>query len=309
VVRKNILIIGANGFLGKNLALHYQNRKNLNITLLDRDEIKYRGENFKIYKHDILEKKGLEEILKNQDVIYNFAGHSGALKSFYEYKKDIDINCMGMLNILDIIKEFSRKPLVVFPSSRLVYGKPRRIKIDEKNPKNPESIYAIHKLTVENYLKSYNNLFNIPYLIFRISIPYGFYKNIDIHKSYGIINYFINLAINDETITVYGDGSQKRDIINVYDLNTAIFKAVHDSKLKNKIFNLGGIEVLSIYEIAELIKEILGGRVESIKWDEDLKKIETGDMVLDSSNIYNQINFMPEIKLRKHLLEIKEEIK
>ncbi len=306
--KNNIVIIGANGFLGKNLAFHYKNAAEYNITLVDKDKIQYKIKKARVVKQNILDKKGLKNLLKKQDVVYNFAGHSGALDSFYEYKRDVDLNCLGMLNILDIIKDFSRKPLVVFPSSRLVYGKHEDIKINEKSRKKPNSIYAIHKLTVENYLKAYKNLFDIPYLIFRISIPYGFYKNIDIHKSYGIINYFINLGKNGRTIKVYGNGSQKRDIINVYDLNTAIFRAVHKANLKNNVYNLGGTEVLSIYEIAKLIKEEIGGNIEKTRWEENLKKIETGDMVLDSSKLYKSIDFKPKINFKNHLKEIKREI-
>lgn len=302
---KNILIIGANGYLGRNLSKYYENKTDFNVTLLDINGIDYTSR-FPVVRNDILNKKKLENNLKNKDLIYNFAGHTDIPGSFDNYKKDIQLNCLGMLNILDSVKNFTKKPLIVFPSSRVVYGKSSKKKIDEKSPRKPDSIYGIHKESVENYLMAYNNLYDIPYLIFRLSIPYGFHSGLFMKNSNGFINYLLGKTINNETINIFGNGNQRRDIININDFNEIIFKAVHELKLKNNIYNLGGTEVRSILEIAEMIVEILGGKIEFVKWDRRLKKLETGDMVLDSSRLYKKIHYCPEIKLKDYLISIAE---
>ncbi|WP_170287527.1 NAD-dependent epimerase/dehydratase family protein [Aquibacillus halophilus] len=302
---KKILIIGANGFIGSHLARYYSkhNDNEYSITLACRDisTVDLHSDHIHAIELDVLDKKHLQPLLSGYDVIYNFAGHSGALSSFYNYNQNLEVNCRGMLNILDTVKDFENKPLIVFPSTRLVYGHTTSEKVNELFTPQPNTIYGSNKLAAENYLQSYSNLFDIPYLIFRISIPYGLFDTKETSGNYGFINYFINRALNGDPIQIYGDGTQKRDIIYIQDLVSILYKSVHEFKLRNNILNLGGTEVISVGEIADLVANKFGTNVNKINWTKELERIETGDMVLDSSALYSQIGFTPQFKLKDYL--------
>ncbi|GAB6099407.1 NAD-dependent epimerase/dehydratase family protein [Halanaerocella petrolearia] len=307
---KKILILGVNGFLGRNLALHYLRQGYHNVIISDIQESDFVNNiDFEFTKLNILNKNKLKQVLLDVDLIYNFVGHAGSLDSFYNYEDNLEINCKGMLNILDIIKDFSKKPMVIFPSSRLIYGQNKNITVEENSPKNPNTIYGIHKLAVENYLKAYNNLFGIPYLIFRISIPYGYYeRNLEL-ENHGLINIFIKQILENDVIKIYGKGEQRRDFIHVKDLSQIIYKAVHKEKLINSVFNLGGKEVFSIKDIANIISKIFGGEVEEVEWKQKLSRVETGDMILDSTKLYNEVKFSPNAKFRDYIKNLKTHIK
>lgn len=304
---KNILILGANGFLGSNMVSYYRKKEFCNVTLADLAKPKiYLNNKFEFINLNLLDKERLKEVLVDKDIIYNFVGHKGVLDSFINYNDDLEINCRGMLNILDIIKEFEKKPLIVFPSSRLVYGgSQNKTILDETDCENPDTVYGTNKLAAENYLKSYNNLYDIPYLIFRISIPYGYHFD-KINKNNGIVNFFIKRALNGKNIKIFGDGMQKRDIINVRDLIKIIGNTIHKCKIKNQVFNLGGNEVFSIVEIAETISDYYNVNVINEKWDDNNKRVETGNLILDNSKIIKRIKYQPMMNLNKFLKRLKE---
>src|ERR1700690_4402616 len=100
---------------------------------------------------DIRDEDKVERVVKEQDIIFNMAGKSGAADSNKTPMNDLDVNCRGHLTVLEACRRYNPRVTIIFPSSRLVYGKPRYLPVDEVHPLAPDSIYAVHKLTVENY--------------------------------------------------------------------------------------------------------------------------------------------------------------
>jgi nucleoside-diphosphate-sugar epimerase len=98
----------------------------------------------------------------------------------------------------------------------------------------------------------------VPYLILRISNPYGPYQAAK-NKGYGIINYFIQLALRGEPIRLFGDGSQIRDFVYVEDLMDILLCAIAAPACHNQIFNLGGRNPISLRATAEAIALAAGG--------------------------------------------------
>jgi len=307
-MRKKILIIGGLGFIGKNLYLSLLQDGHA-VTILThtmRDE----GDGFltpavkgHILSGSILNKPFLEEALAGYDVIFSLAGSSGAADSIKDPYHDLNTNLQGHLNILEACKKINPKVLLIFPSTRLVYGKPNTETVSESHPLCPESIYAIHKITTEQYYLMYYHLYGIRCIIYRIANPYGPYQRFGSNQ-YGILNWFIHKALNKETIELYGDGRQMRDFIHIQDV-ISLFKISMDSEqIVGRIFNVGSGHGTSLIEAAAAIAKCIPDTNIVLKpWPEIDKKIETGDYVSDIRLISSEMGWRPMINIEDGIRE------
>lgn len=294
-----VVIIGANGTIGRRFTNLYKKR-GVELYLAD-----IQGTD-DISNLDILDKDSIKSFLPEKfDLLFHFAGLSGALDSFNNYENNVNVNNIGLLNILDVVKDMEQKPTVIFPSSRLVYGTQNSEVVSVTDIPNPNTIYGCNKHACENYLKSYWNLYNIPYLIFRISIPYGEFDIRD--RLYGIVNIFIKRALDKEVIKILGDGEQKRDYIAIDDM-FIIINNIIEKGIINRLYNLGGVETYSIKELAQLVISYLPTNIEFTEWSEKVKKIETGSMILDSEDTYKDAEYKPIYHLNKYIGNIVKEV-
>ena len=186
-----ISILGANSYIARNY-IYYLNKEHKD------SEIKLYGHSDKqidAYKNYIkIDFSNINELNKidwNTDYIYIFIGKTGTLNGFIEYENFLDINEKYLLHILNKYMEKKSKAKIIFLSTRLVYKESKK-PLTEDMPKDFKTIYAINKFACENYLKMYNNLYNIPYVILRLCVPYGSYKSGKL--SYGLMGFFINKA-------------------------------------------------------------------------------------------------------------------
>src|SRR5512133_222806 len=153
---KNVLVTGGLGFIGLNISQRLL-ELGANVTVLDNfmpTEISRHLSalltHIKVAISDIRDEEKVERVVRDQEVIFNLAGKSGAADSNKTPLNDLDINCRGHLNVLEACRVFNPGVAIVFPSSRLVYGKPLYLPVDEKHPLAPESIYGGHELVVED---------------------------------------------------------------------------------------------------------------------------------------------------------------
>jgi nucleoside-diphosphate-sugar epimerase len=161
---------------------------------------------------------------------------------------------------------------------------------------SPESIYAVHKIAAENYLRVFRRTANLRSIVVRLTNPYGPHQSHE-SRSYGILNRFIRAAARGEEITIFGDGSQRRDYIFVDDVIRAFLLLPLSERCHNETFNLGGLESISLGAAAEHIAQLAGNKVKSAPWPDDFALIETGDFRSDCSKIQRLIGFRPETPL------------
>ena len=307
-IRKKILIIGGLGFIGKNLYLSLVQDGHA-VTMLThtmRDE----GDGFvtpEVKEHilsgSILDKAFLEEALASYDVIFSLAGSSGAADSIKDPYHDLDTNLKGHLNILEACKKINPKVLLIFPSTRLVYGKPDTETVSEQHPLRPESIYAIHKITTEQYYLMYYHLYGIRSIIYRVANPYGPYQRFG-SNHYGILNWFIHKAIHREKIELYGDGSQVRDFIHIQDVIKLFKISMDNERIVGRIFNVGSGKGTSLIQAAKAISTCVPETNIVLKaWPEIDQKIETGDYISDITLVNNETGWQPLINIEDGIRE------
>jgi UDP-glucose 4-epimerase len=299
-MKQKIIILGGLGFIGKNLFTSLV-RDHYDVTILT-DIITEIDDDFLtpsvrkcIIEGSILDKNFIDRVLIGYDVIFSLAGSSGASDSIKDPYKDLESNLKGHLNILEACRSHNHKALLIFPSSRLVYGKPQRNPVDELHPLCPESIYAIHKLTTEHYYLLYKRLHNINCIIYRISNPFGPYQKFG-SNHYGILNWFIHKAIHNEEIEIYGDGEQKRDFLYIDDLINLFKISLDNQKMYGKIYNVGFGKGFSIREAVEIISiQVPQTKVKFKPWPEIDEKIETGDYISDIGLLKREVGWEPKI--------------
>ena len=240
--------------------------------------------------------------VKNQTIVFDFAGSSGALVSNQEPFRHLEEECNPHLSLFQACAEADEPPVVAFCSSRLVYGKPIYLPVDEEHPLSPLNIYAVHKITLENYLKVFSGVRGLRFCVMRLSNPYGPYQPFET-KNYGIINVFIRLAARGSPIVVFGDGRQKRDYIFVDDVVSAFFVTAMTEKCHGQIFNYGGRENISIIDAVQLISRLSGGTPVQYKpWPRDYETIETGDYQTDMQKIDQYTTLPSQAPLREGFL-------
>lgn len=300
---RKVLVTGGLGFIGLNLSQRLLDLGG-EVTLLDNfapsdlpSVLAERQGMLRMVVADIRDEDKVERVVRDQEIMFNLAGKSGAADSNKSPVLDLDINCRGHLTLLDACRRVNPAMSVVFPSSRLVYGKPRYLPVDEGHPLAPESIYAAHKLAAENYHLIYGRLYGLKSTVLRISNPYGPLQAGDA-RLYGIANTFIRKAAAGGTITLFGDGAQRRDFIYIDDLVDAFLKAALSESARGRVYNVGDSRSVSLRELAELVVEIAGrGEIVHVPWPADYQTIESGDYLTDHGLISDQLGWHPSTSL------------
>jgi nucleoside-diphosphate-sugar epimerase len=309
---RRVLVTGGLGFIGINTCLRLLELE-AEVTVLDNfvppdpsgrlDALRSR---LRIAVADIRDEDKVERMVRDHEVIFNLAGKSGAADSNKTPLNDLDINCRGHLTVLEACRSFNPQATIIFPSSRLVYGKPRYLPVDEKHPLAPESIYAAHKLAVENYHLIYGHLYGLKATVLRISNPYGPMQAGE-SRAYGIANRFIQTAVAGKTITQFGDGSQRRDYLYIDDLVDALLRAAWSEGARGKIYNIGDGEGTSLHELAELAISAAGrGEIAKVPWPEEYRAIETGDYVSDITLARDELGWNPATGIREGIVRTVE---
>jgi len=287
-MNKSILILGSNSYIGRHLA-KFMHEGGFRLTLCDVQPGPREPELASFYTPlDILDKNALAKIDFAVDGIFLFSGLTGTSAAFKKYEEFINVNEVGLLNVLDRVKETGGKARVVFPSSRLVYRGRRDHKLREDDEKEFKTVYAMNKFACENYLEMYNRSFGIRYTIFRICVPYG---NLLGDYSYGTMGFLLGKARQGQNIPLYGDGSQKRTFTHIDDICRVWIKAAFLDSTLNDVFNIGGADHLSICELAGWVAKKYGVKATFADWPAEDLAIESGDTVFDSSKLDGLIDY------------------
>jgi UDP-glucose 4-epimerase len=302
-----VLVIGGLGFIGVNLTERLvADGRTVTVVTPSRERHAERADAFqargvRIVEGDLRDAQAMARAVAGQQVVFNLAGESGAVRSMEDPWADLDVNCRGNLVLLEALRAVNREAKLVFIGSRLQYGRQTEQPVTEDQPVDPRCLHAIHKLTVENYLRLYNSLFGLRYTIARVTNPYGPGQPKG-RTAYGVVNRLIQLALAGETLPIFGDGTQRRDYVHVDDVVSALVRLSDSPSSDGRAFNVGSGVGTRMIDMAEAIIEIAqGGRIEHVEWPLLAGQIETGDFVADVSRIHAAIGWAPELSLQDGL--------
>lgn len=277
--------------IGSTIA-HKLVQQGANVTIVDSCIAPYGANMFNLHEIndkvnvnicDIRDKEAIKYLVKDKDAIFNLAGQVSHNDSLNDPLLDADINYLGHLNVLECVRKYNPKAVILYPGSRLQFGEIKENPVNEAHPLEPKTPYALNKTAAENMYKFYYNFHKINCVLFRIANPYGPRSQMQ-HNKYSLINWFIRQAMENKIIKVFGSGDQIRDYIYVEDLAEAFIMASNNPKCYGETFNIGSGKGTKLKDMVKAIIKIVGsGRSENVPWPENYVNVETGDYVSDIS--------------------------
>lgn len=295
---KKCLVFGADGYIGRHLVHLLLQSENTVIAFGNDSSVSSVGTDCSVV--DVSERASLDGIDWNVDVVFMFAGLTGAYDGFQRGEKFVKVNEIGLLNIIELIRASDFRPRLVFPSTRLVYRGSETV-LREDDPCDPKTIYAVNKLACEHLLRVYSNSFDIDYTIYRIGVPYG--NLIGTDYSYGTVGAFMKQALANQVIRLFGDGSLRRTFTHVEDLCDQVLASCLAQSTRNEILNTLGEEA-TLRHVAELIAQKFGATIEFTSFPEKDLRIETGHTVFDAAKLQGLFNLSLKRKITDWLGDI-----
>ncbi|ACL25034.1 NAD-dependent epimerase/dehydratase family protein [Chloroflexus aggregans] len=304
-----VLITGGLGFIGSNLA-HRLVELGAQVTLVDSLIPEYGGnlyniagieDRVRVNIADVRDEYSMNYLVQGHDILFNLAGQTSHLDSMRNPYTDLDINCRAQLSILEACRKHNPRITVVYASTRQIYGKPDYLPVDERHLLHPVDVNGINKMAGEWYHILYNNVYGIRACALRLTNTYGPRMRVkDARQTF--LGVWIRNVIEGKPIQVWGDGKQLRDFTYIDDCVDALLLAALHPAATGQIFNLGGLEVINLRDLAALTVEVAGGgSFEIIPYPPDRKPIDIGDYYADDRRIRQMLGWQPRIDLRTGL--------
>jgi UDP-glucose 4-epimerase len=302
-----VLITGGAGMIGSHIA-RLAAQQGAHVTVLDAMLPLYGGNTFNLaglkdtiefIQGDLRDFELVKTWVPGKDCIVNLAGQVSYVDSNQDPLLDLEINCNGHLKVLEACRQLNRRVKMLFASSRFVYGSIDYLPVDENHPFNCLSIYGIHKLSGEKYYRFYYDAHEMDTVSLRIANPYGPRQQMK-HSKYGIVNWFIRLALEGKPLTVYGEGRQQRDFIFNQDLAEAFLGVALTPGTSGQVYNVGAGTGTPFMEMAKLVAAIVPGtEVVQVEWPAERYFVETGDYISDLNKITAATSWRPQTSLQE----------
>ena len=254
-----LLITGGAGFIGSNF-VHQTIKKHpdYEITILDKltyagnlDNLKGVMDKIKFVKGDICDKKVVEKLIKDSNVVINFAAETHVDRSIIDAGEFVKTDVLGTYQLLEASRKFDVEKYIQISTDE-VYGSIEKGSFKENDALSPSSPYSASKASGDMLVNSYYITYGLPTIITRSSNNFGPYQYPE-----KLISLFITNLLQGKKIPVYGDGLNVRDWIYVPDNCKGIDTVMEKGKL-GEIYNLGGDNERTNIEITNVILKELG---------------------------------------------------
>jgi UDP-glucose 4-epimerase len=304
---RRVLITGGLGFIGSSLA-HELVGAGADVVLVDSLVPEYGGnlENIRgiedlvhVTVSDVREEPSLRRLVQGREILFNLAGQTSHLDSMRDPFTDLEINSRAQLAILEACRHHNPAISTVFASTRQIYGSPVYLPVDEKHPIAPVDVNGINKTAGEWYHLLYGRVYGMRVAVLRLTNTYGPRMRVrDARQTF--LGWWFRLILEGRELTIYGDGSQRRDFTYVDDATRAFLLAAVREEASGQVYNLGSREVVALQELAELVVDVNGsGSLDLVPFPEDRKAIDIGDYYADFAKIERELGWSPAVGLRE----------
>lgn len=250
-----IVIIGANGFIGKNLSIELSKISKADIYLVSRrfDDVinNIKKPNVTLIKLDYRSEE-IKDTIKGADFVYFLVSSSVPSTSWLNPANEIINNIYDVVNFFELLSQSKIGKVIYLSSGGTVYGN-QAGKLTEESNLLPFSPYGISKYTNERFLEYFRIKSGLNYTIYRISNVYGSYSNKD---NFGVINTWLKKLILKEPIEIFGSAPILKDYIYVNDVAKILRLTLQLDVHESEIMNLCSGELYSLLDIINMIKEV-----------------------------------------------------
>jgi nucleoside-diphosphate-sugar epimerase len=306
---RDVLVTGGLGFLGSHVARRLV-ALGARVAVLDALVPGYGGNPYNVV--DLRERIQLAisdardagvaaEWVRGRAFVFNLAGQVSHADSMTDPQTDLENNCRASLSLLEACRREPSPPVVVFTSTRQVYGRPQRLPVDETHPCEPVDVNGIHKLAAESYHRLYHRVHGVPSVAIRLTNTYGPGQLVK-HPRQGFMGWFLRQAVLGETIELMGGGGQTRDLNYVDDAVEALLLAGAAPAARGEVYNLGAEQPVSLREVAERMLAIAGkGSLREVPFPEERRRIDVGSVHTSFAKIQRDLGWCPRVGLDEGL--------
>lgn len=305
----SVLITGGLGFIGSNLARRLVGL-GADVTVVDSLIPEYGGnlrnvadiaDAITVNISDVRDPHSMRALIRGKDFLFNLAGQTSHLDSMTDPHTDLDINASAQLSILEACRAENPGVRVVFASTRQIYGRPDYLPVDEQHPIRPVDVNGINKVAGESYHLLYQQVYGIPACALRLTNTYGPGMRVrDARQTF--LGVWVKQVLTGEPITVFGDGTQRRDFTYVDDCVDALLAAARDPRAVGRVFNLGSDEVISLGDLARLVTSLVpGSEFRLVPFPPERKVIDIGDYYANTDLARTELGWETTTSLRDGL--------
>ncbi|HUQ80034.1 MAG TPA: NAD-dependent epimerase/dehydratase family protein [Gemmatimonadaceae bacterium] len=295
----NVLVTGGAGFIGSNIVRLLLDGGH-SVSVLDNLSSGHR-QNLHPDAHfiegDIRDADGVVDAAMDAEVIIHLAASVGNQRSLADPRADTAVNAIGTLNVLEAARSVGARK-VVYSSSAGIFGELRTLPIAEEHPIEPDSPYGVSKLAGEKYCLAYSRLYDLEAICLRYFNVYGVNQRFDAYGN--VIPIFATLLLRGQTLTVFGDGEQTRDFINVADVARANVLAACNHGVSGA-FNLGSGTAVTINQLVRMLEDA-AGKPATVQHGAP-RRGDVRDSLADIRAVGRALGFAPTVALEPGLAE------
>lgn len=259
----NALVTGGAGFIGSNV-VGLLREEGCEVRVLDNLSTGFKqnleGLDVEFVHGDVRDRDLVHKVMNGVDVVFHLAASVGNVRSLRYPREDAEVNAIGTVNILEAARAHAVRS-VVHSSSAAIFGELVTMPIAEDHPQHPDSPYGVSKLAAEQYVLCFAKLYGMSAVSLRYFNVYGVHQRYDAYGN--VIPIFADRLLSGKPLTIFGDGEQTRDFINVRDVAIANYRAATTIE-GVEVFNCGSGRSITINRLAQIMQESAGVAAEIV---------------------------------------------
>ena len=299
--RERVLVTGGAGFIGSNLAAALVS-SGCEVTVLDNLVSGYKSNldpfpSVRVVEGDVRDPQAVDEAIHGASVVFHLAASVGNKRSIDDPITDAEVNVLGTLRVLEAARKHGVRKIVA-SSSAGIFGELKTLPIREDHAIDPDTPYGSTKLCGEKLCLAYSKLYELEAVCLRYFNVYGPNQRFDAYGN--VIPIFAFQMLRGEPLTVFGDGEQTRDFVNVADVVQANLKAAASHGVSGA-FNIGSSSRITINKLVELLS-VAGGLEPTVRHGPP-RPGDVRDSLADISAARNGFGFVPSVSIENGLAE------